>query len=454
MCRQGMWVICFSLRYPRTAIAAINTPNGWNLANGGACAGGGGGACYLAVFWRIADGTEASVTVTWTNNEASAGGVLRYRGVNTGNPINVSGAATGTSNAPTAPSVTTTVANTRVVRMMGADGNRLSATPYPAGHTGRFAVQDGSGNSPGTSAAAADTSQAAAGQPVRQPSPLRAAHDWRAVTVALTPSAPPPQAGHWLLEVDTSGAGNGDNINAYGVRSHDGDPGTGGTEIPIYAQPFVPFGVNGPHPMSNTFTFYPYVTGNCTVDFNEFDMDAGNAGDQGQLTANARGGGQVLNVGDAQMSGNNAWLSHQTSAIDTNPLQNTDHGIWSGSYRIGTYPGSANYTDVYADNNPTTLPPSSLTVPSYRFYFPADSGSVPVKPYLEQQLTYVSGPQSSDRGTDNHHPDHCWNRQPDNFEHHFRGQQSRVGDNPQPVTQCNCRAPRRSRRHTRHDHRQ
>jgi hypothetical protein len=201
-----------------------------------------------------------------------------------------------------------------------------------------------------------------------------------------------------LLEVDTSGAGNGDNIHAYGVRANDGDPGTGGTEIPIYAQPFVAFGVNGPHPMNNTFTFYPYVTGNCTVDFNEFDMDAGNAGDQGLLTANARGGGQVLNVGDAQMSGNNVWLSHQTSAIDTNPLQNTDHGIWSGSYRIGTYTGSANYTDVYADDNPTTLPPSSLTVPSYRFYFPADGGSAPVKPYLEQQLTYVSGPQAPTEG--------------------------------------------------------
>ena len=130
------------------------------------------------------------------------------------------------------------------------------------------------------------------GRPARQPSLLRAGDDWRAVTVALSPSAPsPPQAGHWLLEVDTSGAGNGDNINAYGVRAHDGDPGTGGTEIPIYAQPFVPFGVNGPDPMSNTFTFYPYVTGNCTVDFNEFDMDAGNTGDQGLLTANARGGG-------------------------------------------------------------------------------------------------------------------------------------------------------------------
>ena len=104
------------------------------------------------------------------------------------------------------------------------------------------------------------------------------------------------------------------------------------------------------------------------------------------------------NVGDAQLSGNNAWLSHQTSAIDTNPLQNTDHGIWPGSYRIGTYPGNANYTVLYSDDYPTTLPPSSLTVPSYRFYFPADGGSAPVKPYLEQQLTYVSGPQAPTRG--------------------------------------------------------
>jgi len=376
--------------------STINTPAGWNLVDGGLC---NGSVCYLAVFSRIATGTETSVTVTWTGNEASAGGIIRYRGVNTLTPINVSGFSTGRSTTPTAPSVTTTVGSTRVVRIMGADGNGLSGNPYPAGHTGRFAVQrSGSGS---TSTAAADTGQTSAGPTGTAAFALTARQRWRAVTVAVSPSAsspPPPQAGHWLLEVDTSGAGNGDNINAFGIRAHDGDPGPGGTEIPIYAQPFVPIGVNGPDPMSNTFTFYPYVTGGCTVDFSEFDMDAQNAGDQGQLTVNARGGGQVLNVVDAQMSGNNVWLSHQTSSIDTNPLQNTDHGICLGSYRIGTYTGSANYTVFYSDNYPTTLPPSSLTVPSYRLYFPADGGSAPVKPYLEQQLTYVSGPQAPTEG--------------------------------------------------------
>ena len=382
--------------------SAIGIPTGWTLVNRGACAGGGGGACYLGVFQRTATGAETSVTVTWTGGgEASAGGILRYSGVDPVSPINVSGASTGGSSTPTAPSVTTTVGSTRVVRMMGADRHRLSANPYPGGNTGRFAIPDGGTDGNGTSAAAADTSQTLAGPTGTAAFSLTSNQNWRAVTVALRPSASSPsplQAGHWLLEVDTSGAGNGDNINAFGIRAHDGDPGSGGTEIPIYAQPYIPLGVNGPDPMSNTFTMYPYVTGGCTVDFSEFDMDAGNTGDQGQLTANARGGGQVINVDDAQMSGNNVWLSHQTSSIDTNPLQNTDHGIWPGSYRIGTYPGNANYTVLYSDNYPTTLPPSSLTVPSYRLYFPVDGGSAPVKPYLEQQLTYVSGPQAPTEG--------------------------------------------------------
>ena len=53
--------------------------------------------------------------------------------------------------------------NTRVVRIMGADQHSLSTTPYPTGHTGRFAIQDGGNNNNGTSAAAADVSQTLAG---------------------------------------------------------------------------------------------------------------------------------------------------------------------------------------------------------------------------------------------------------------------------------------------------
>ena len=187
------------------------------------------------------------------------------------------------------------------------------------------------------------------------------------------------------MEVDTSRRAERGHINAYGVRAHDGDPGSGGTEIPIYAYPYIPFGVNGPDPMNNTFAFYPYVTGNCTVDFNEFDMDAQNTGDQGLLTANARGGGHVLNVGDAQMSGTVCGSATRQVSIDANPLQNTIRYLaWSV---IESELTPATQIIDCSNNCPSTIPPSISTIPSYRLYFPADGGSEPVKPYLEQQLT-------------------------------------------------------------------
>ena len=73
---------------------------------------------------------------------------------------------------------------------MGADQHGPSANPYPANHTGRFAIPDGGDNADGTSAAAADTSQAAAGATGTAAFALTAGRNWRAVTVRAHPSAP------------------------------------------------------------------------------------------------------------------------------------------------------------------------------------------------------------------------------------------------------------------------
>ena len=63
------------------------------------------------------------------------------------------------------------------------------------------------------------------------------------------------------------------------------------------------------------------------------------------------------------------------------------------SYLIAVTP-NGNYADFFMANfqaaaNPPTANPVTN---SFRIYLPTDSGTAPVKPYIDQQFTYVSGP--------------------------------------------------------------
>ena len=77
----------------------------------------------LSTWWKIADGSETSITVNWGAQviEQGCGAVLRYSGVDAANPIDVSACDKGASTSPTAPSVTTTVPDDRIVRVVVAD---------------------------------------------------------------------------------------------------------------------------------------------------------------------------------------------------------------------------------------------------------------------------------------------------------------------------------------------
>ena len=83
------------------------------------------------------------------------------------------------------------------------------------------------------------------------------------------------QTGHWELRVDLSASG-GDDINAIGVRAHDGTSGASGTELPVYIDSIVPLGVNPPNSgsSSRSYSLYPYVTSGCTANSNDFDYDS------------------------------------------------------------------------------------------------------------------------------------------------------------------------------------
>ena len=163
--------------------ASFSVPLGWTLLNQGS----NGGNVSVAVFYRIASAAEpASQAFAWDSSEEAVGAILRYSGVSTSEPIAVLGAADGTNSSPTSPSVTTLSANTRVVRIYGADDDDLSGSPYPAGTTGRLNEESGTGG--GTSAlGVADSSQTAIGATGTAAFSMGSSEQWRALTVVLAP---------------------------------------------------------------------------------------------------------------------------------------------------------------------------------------------------------------------------------------------------------------------------
>ena len=72
------------------------------------------------------------------------------------------------------------------------------------------------------------------------------------------------------------------------------------------------------------------------------------------------------------------------------------YGIWTAALSISSYVVSGtpngNYTNVYMSNfQAAANPPAANPVAnSFRIYLPTDAGAAPVKPYLEQVLTYAS----------------------------------------------------------------
>lgn len=102
----------------------ITGPAGWTVVpgmagfNGAICASDDEGiACNLTVYYKIADGGESSANFSWQSLYQAAGAVLRYTRVDTGAPIGATAKQSGSSNAPTAPSVTTTRSDSRLLRI-------------------------------------------------------------------------------------------------------------------------------------------------------------------------------------------------------------------------------------------------------------------------------------------------------------------------------------------------
>src|SRR5207244_3591231 len=130
----------------------ITPPAGWTLIVNTP-----GSGLAVSTYWKLA-GTATADPGPYTFTVSSsrvAGGISAYFNVDTNTPINAFGGAVSAS----APSITTTVANTMLVASFGeAGGTQIGA---PSGMTDRFHVQTSS--STNTASESADAAQAAAG---------------------------------------------------------------------------------------------------------------------------------------------------------------------------------------------------------------------------------------------------------------------------------------------------
>lgn len=202
------------------------------------------------------------------------------------------------------------------------------------------------------------------------------------------------RAGHWELRVDMSSAVTaGDDINAFGIRAHDGTSGSSGTEFNIYADSQLAVGANPPASGTNSraYTFYPYITSGCTCGHNDYDFDS-NSGNVGSMVYTSRSTAFSQTLASASLSANDVW-NRDTISGYTSDTSSSDYGVWSlaatiNSYLVAGQP-NGNYGTIWVSNYAAAAnpPAANPTTNAHRVYFGTDAGAAPVKPYLEQLLT-------------------------------------------------------------------
>lgn len=142
-------------------------------------------------YWRIASSEPASYSwsVTGTANTTVAISITRINGAHATTPIDVSAVAGGSTNDPTAPTVTTTVANCMV--MIACEQGPATGATYtpPAGWVERYDTNFGTAAVSLVDIAANDRVFAAIGATGAQlmDSTNLVAANWNAITVAIKP---------------------------------------------------------------------------------------------------------------------------------------------------------------------------------------------------------------------------------------------------------------------------
>jgi hypothetical protein len=114
------------------AAATLAAPSGWTLVNRAADSTN---VITTGVCWKFATpGEPADYSFTWTNSGKAYGWIARFSGVEPSAPINASAIQAGlaTSFTPPCPNVTTTVANTMIVRIGGFSATSFTIADNPA----------------------------------------------------------------------------------------------------------------------------------------------------------------------------------------------------------------------------------------------------------------------------------------------------------------------------------
>jgi hypothetical protein len=203
-----------------------------------------------------------------------------------------------------------------------------------------------------------------------------------------------PTAGHWEIRVDMSSTiTSGNDMNGYGLRAV--DP-VNGTELNIYAESFIPLGVLGSGATQNT-TLYPYITSGCTADSNDWDGD-----NRGQTLCTILISSRTGNFSSSfNGSGSTVWLNNPLSGFTTDILS-SDYGIWTSTLSYTDSGGGINSGVFYMGNyNAANPPPTSQPeTGTSRIYFRTyNSGGAPLKPFLTQNISHVSGPNPPANGS-------------------------------------------------------
>ncbi|MEM0897117.1 MAG: SdrD B-like domain-containing protein [Verrucomicrobiota bacterium] len=181
-------------------------PSGWTLLDQGRSPSD---ASTLAVFYKVASVSELSpVTFSWNSSEQVVATMLRYSGVDGASPVNSSDVNSGTGITADAPSITTTVEDTTLIRILGAADDDLSSSPFPDGHFGRFFHESNPASAFSTGCAIAESIQRTAGATGVATFNFESPEEWRSMTIALAPkSSSAPGEIEGLVFRDNNGNG-------------------------------------------------------------------------------------------------------------------------------------------------------------------------------------------------------------------------------------------------------
>lgn len=164
----------------------VNPPSGWVLVlrtNRETDIG-------QAIYYRIATADDVAATsYSWgiSPSEKAAGAILRYTDVRPVDPVNVSAGSSGESNPLTAPSVTTTEANTLLVTFFGV--KKTTTLTVPSGMTARY-TGNYFQNPQDVTVLVADVARPSSGATGARTSSAGSVDKWVAQSVALREASP------------------------------------------------------------------------------------------------------------------------------------------------------------------------------------------------------------------------------------------------------------------------